>query len=82
MTLGLDALATGVRIFPLSVAIILASAVGTRMANTKSPKKIIRAGQYLLVFGVLILLGSINIDLKGFYFGAGMFRAWFRPGPK
>jgi MFS family permease len=80
MTLGLDALATGIRIFPLSVAIILASAAGTRMSNTRSPKRIIRTGQYLLVFGVLVLLGSINIDLKGFYFGSGMFILGFGLG--
>jgi MFS family permease len=80
MTLGLDALETGVRIFPLSVAIILASIAGTRMSNTKSPKKIIRLGQYLLVFGVLVLMGSINIKLQGFYFGAGMFILGFGLG--
>lgn len=80
MTLGLDALATGIRIFPLSVAIMVASAVGTRMSNTKSPKKIIRSGQYLLVFGVLVLLGSISIDLKGLYFGTGMFILGFGLG--
>jgi MFS family permease len=80
MTLGLDALETGIRIFPLSVAIILASVVGTRMSNTRTPKRIIRIGQYLLVFGVLVLLGSINIDLKGFYFGTGMFMLGFGLG--
>ncbi len=73
MTLGFDALKTGIKILPLSVGIILMSVAGTRMANTRSPKRIIRTGQYLLVFGVLILLSSINIELKGFYFAAGMF---------
>lgn len=80
MTLGLDALETGLKIFPLSVAIVLASIAGTRMSDTKSPKRIIRLGQYLLVFGVLVLLSAINIDLKGFYFGAGMFILGFGLG--
>ncbi len=73
MTLGFDALATGIKILPLSIAIILASALGTRMSDTRSPKRIIRMGQYLLVLGVLTLLSSINIELKGVYFAAGMF---------
>jgi EmrB/QacA subfamily drug resistance transporter len=80
MTLGLDALETGVKIFPLSVAIILASVAGTRLSNTRTPKRIIRIGQVLLVIGVLVLLGSINIDLKGFYFGTGMFILGFGLG--
>lgn len=80
MTLGLDALATGIRIFPLSVAIVLASVVGTHMSNIRSPKRIIRIGQYLLVAGVLVLLGSINIQLRGFYFGSGMFILGFGLG--
>jgi MFS family permease len=73
MTLGLNALETGVRIFPLSLAIVLASVVGTRMSTTKSPKRIVRLGQLLLIFGVLVLLGSINIELRGIYFATGMF---------
>ena len=73
MTLGLDALQTGLRIFPLSVAIVLASIVGTRMASKRSPKTIIRIGQYPLIVGVLVLLGSISIDLQSLYFATGMF---------
>lgn len=80
MTLGFDALETGIKIFPLSVAIIVASMVGTRMANTKSPKQIIRTGQWLLVIGVLALLGSINIELQGIYFAVGMFILGFGVG--
>lgn len=73
MTLGLDALETGMKIFPLSIAIVVFAAIGARMANSKSPKKIVKNGQTLLVLGILILLGSINIELAGVYFAAGMF---------
>lgn len=73
MTLGLNALETGVRILPLSVAIVLTSILGTRLSNTKSPKSIIRIGQWLLVVGVLVLLAAINIELKGVSFALGMF---------
>jgi MFS family permease len=73
MTLGLNALETGIRIFPLSVAIILGSMLGTRMSNTKSPKRIIRIGQGLLLLGIVVLLGSIDIELKSILFAVGMF---------
>ena len=73
MTLGLDALQTGLKIFPLSVAIVLASIAGTRLASRRSPKTIIRIGQYLLIVGVLVLLGSISIELQSLYFALGMF---------
>lgn len=73
MTLGLDALQTGIRILPLSIAIVLFSIIGTQLSGKWSPKKIVKTGQYALVIGVLVLLGSINIELRGFYFGLGMF---------
>jgi MFS family permease len=73
MTLGLNAIETGTRIVPLSFAIVFGSIFGARIASKRSPKKIIRIGQYLLVVGILILLGSINITLSGWIFGIGMF---------
>ncbi len=73
MTLGLDALKTGIRIMPLSVALIIASVVGTRLTNKWSPKRIVRIGQYLLVFGVVLILGAVDITLGSVLFLAGMF---------
>ncbi len=73
MTLGLDALETGLRIIPLSVALVLASVFGAKLSDRMSPKKIIRMGQLALAAGVLVLLGSIDIDLRKPYFSLGMF---------
>lgn len=73
MTLGLDALETGIRIFPLSVALVLFSIVGTGLSRRMSPRTIVRIGQLLLVFSALILLGSATSDLRGGLFAAGMF---------
>ncbi|KJQ53851.1 MFS transporter [Microbacterium sp. SA39] len=73
MTLGLDALQTGIRIFPLSVALVLFSIVGTRLTTRMSPRTIVRTGQLLLVFSALVLLGSATSDLRGGLFAAGMF---------
>jgi MFS family permease len=71
--LGYDALKTGIKILPMSVALILASLVGTRLVGRFSVKQVVRLGQLALVLGSLILMAAINITLKGFVFGFGMF---------
>ncbi|MEO8906446.1 MAG: MFS transporter [Microbacteriaceae bacterium] len=75
MTLGLDALSTGLRIFPLSIALILFSVVGTWLSRRWSPKRIVRVGQLILVASSLFLLASVSTDLKSVAFGVGMFFA-------
>lgn len=71
--LGYDALETGLKILPLSIALVLASVVGTRLVMRFAPRLIVRIGQVLLVLGSLVLMASINTELKGFVFGLGMF---------
>ncbi len=73
MVLGLDALQTGLKIFPLSVALILASIAGTRMATKRSPRQIVRIGQILLVVGSVFLLASLDASLKSVSFAISMF---------
>lgn len=75
MTLGLDALQTGLKIFPLSIALILFSIVGTRLSRLWSPRRIVRVGQVVLVLSSLVLLASIDIELRSWAFAAGMFCA-------
>ncbi len=73
MVLGYDALKTGIKIFPLSIAIVISSMVGSKMINKFSPKQIIRMGQILLIFGSFALLGSIEPDIEGWLFGVSLF---------
>lgn len=75
MTLGLDALETGIRIFPLSISLILFSILGTRLSLIWSPRRIIRAGQVILVVSAVVLLGAVDLELKNLTFGIGMFAA-------
>lgn len=72
-TLGYDALETGIKILPLSIAIVLFSIIGTRLSATLTPRRIVRSGQLLLVLGSMMLLGSVSIDLKSTIFAVGMF---------
>jgi predicted MFS family arabinose efflux permease len=71
--LGYDALKTGLKILPLSVALVLATLVGTRLVRRLAPRRIVRIGQVALVLGGLLLMASINDTLRGFVFGTGMF---------
>jgi hypothetical protein len=75
MTLGLDALETGIKIFPLSISLILFSIVGTRLSQFWSPRRIVRWGQVALVLSSALLLASVDLDLKSIAFGIGMFVA-------
>jgi MFS family permease len=72
MTLGYDALKTGVKIMPLSIALIVFSVIGTRLVSIWSPKKIIRVGQIILIASSVLLLGSVSLALKSGLFAAGM----------
>ena len=73
MTLGYDALKTGIKIMPLSIALVLASMVGARLVEKWSPKKIIRVGQLCMIVGILFMLKAIEIELKSVTFAVGMF---------
>ncbi len=75
MTLGLDALSTGLKIFPLSISLIVFSIVGTRLTAIWSPRQIVRLGQIILVGASIFLLASVSLDLKSVPFAVGMFLA-------
>jgi MFS family permease len=60
VALGLSAVATGVRLLPLSVT-LLASAVGVpRLFPHASPRRIVRAGFGLLFLGIVVLLAALD----------------------
>ena len=75
MTLGFDALETGIKIFPLSISLILFSILGTGLSRAWSPRRIVRTGQLVLVFSSVLLLGAVTEDLRGGIFAIGMFLA-------
>ena len=60
VALGLSAVATGVRLLPLSVT-LLAAAVGVpRLFPHGSPRRIVRAGFALLLLGIVTLLAALD----------------------
>lgn len=72
MTLGYDALRTGLEILPLSVALILSSMIGARLSARWSPRRIVRLGQIMLILGAFMLIGSISAELRNSFFIVGM----------
>jgi MFS family permease len=75
MTLGYNALETGIRIFPLSISLILFSVFGTRLSRAWSPRRVVRTGQVILVFSSVLLLTSVTPELRSGIFAVGMFLA-------
>ncbi len=71
--LGLNAFSTGLKIVPLSAALVISSLLGGRLSGKYSPKKIITLGKCLLIAGMFALLHSINPELKNSVFWTGMF---------
>jgi len=69
---GFDALQTGVRMLPVSIAMLLTAAAGSRLAARWSPRAIVRVGLALLLVAVLILLSTIQPQIDDAQFALGM----------
>ncbi len=70
--LGYDALKTGVKLIPLSIGLILFSAIGSRLSSKKAARRITVLGQVTMAVGILILIGSIDTELNSALFWIGM----------
>jgi EmrB/QacA subfamily drug resistance transporter len=62
VALGLSALATGVRLTPLSLT-LLAGAIGIpRLRPQANPRRVVRIGLLMLLLGTVVLLGALDTD--------------------
>lgn len=71
--LGYDALQTGLKLIPLSIGLILFSAIGSRMTSKHAIRRIVRLGQAAMTLGALLMLIAINPELRSIVFWIGMF---------
>ena len=62
VVLGLSALATGVRLLPLSVTLLVAAVGIPRLLPNVSPRLIVRVGLFCLLAGTLVLLAGLDAD--------------------
>ena len=60
--LGLSALATGARLLPLSVTLLIAAIGIPRFFPDVSPRLVVRLGLFSLLAGTLVLLGALDAD--------------------
>ena len=70
--LGFDALQTGVRILPLSLALLVCALGGAALANRLPPRRIVALGVASMLVGELVTLAFIAPDLSGVGFGVGL----------
>jgi EmrB/QacA subfamily drug resistance transporter len=72
LVLGLDALETGVRMLPVSVAMFLASLIGARLTTVLAVRTIVQLGMGIVVVATLLLVGTIQPELNGPMFATAM----------
>ncbi len=60
VSLGLSAIATGVRLLPLSITLLLAAAGIPKVWPDASPRRVVRIGFLLLFVGLLVMVGALD----------------------
>ncbi|HXA54564.1 MAG TPA: MFS transporter, partial [Solirubrobacteraceae bacterium] len=81
LVLGKDALETGVKILPISVAMMVAAVLGPRLAMRTSPRRVVQIGLGFLLVSIAALMATISptlsslpwaLSLAGFGAGIGL----------
>ncbi len=72
LVLGLNALETGVKMLPTSIAMFLAAAVGSRLSTRYSVRSITRAGLATTAVAAFALVATIQPDLGDLGFAVAM----------
>jgi Na+/melibiose symporter-like transporter len=72
LVLGLSALETGIKMLPVSITMLLTSAIGSRLSNRFAVRTIVRSGLIVTIAGALILLSTIKPTLSNAGFALGM----------
>jgi len=72
LVLGLDALQTGVKMLPASIAMFIAAAAGSRLSGRYDVRAITRAGLAITAVACFGLLATIKPDLADLAFAASM----------
>jgi MFS family permease len=60
VSLGLSAIATGVRLLPLSVTLLLAAAGIPKVFPNASPRRVVRLGFLALFAGIAVMVGALD----------------------
>jgi EmrB/QacA subfamily drug resistance transporter len=60
--LGLSALATGARLLPLSLTLLIAAIGIPKLLPDVSPRLVVRSGLFSLLVGTIVLLATLDVD--------------------
>ena len=81
LVLGKDALQTGLKILPISVAMMITATLGPRLATRRSPRAVVRIGMAFLFVSIIGVMATISpslsdvafaVSLAGFGAGLGL----------
>ena len=61
VVLGLSPMATGVRLLPLSLSLLVAAVGVPRLLPHANPRRVVRVGMLALIAGILVLIGSLEV---------------------
>jgi len=72
VVLGFNAFETGLRLFPLSVAMLIAALAGPSLAVRRSPRHVVQGGLLGLSIGAFLLLGAVDVELRSIQFALAL----------
>jgi Na+/melibiose symporter-like transporter len=72
VVLGKDALQTGLKILPISIAMMLTAAIGPRLATRLSPRRVVQIGMGILLVSIPALMATISPSLADAAFAASL----------
>lgn len=72
LVLGKNALETGVKILPISVAMMITAMLGPRLASRSSPRRVVSIGMGVLLVAVFATMASISPELNSPVFFVAM----------
>jgi predicted MFS family arabinose efflux permease len=61
VVLGLSPMATGVRLLPLSLSLLVAAVGIPRVLPRANPRRVVRVGMLALIAGILVLIASLEV---------------------
>lgn len=67
-----DAFETGLKLAPMSVAMLIAAFSSPKLAATQSPRRVVSVGLSLVIIGCGLLVTTIEPELNGALFAVGM----------
>jgi len=72
VVLGHDALETGIRMLPVSVALFVAALGGARLSGRWAARPIVRVGFGIVLIAIVLTLSTIKPEINDFTFGVAM----------